>query len=85
MSTRDIVHMTCKEVVELVTEYQCDALSTGDRVTFEQHLFGCTWCMTYLEQVNRTVELTAQLRPTEASPVDTRKLTDLFRTWRRAK
>jgi hypothetical protein len=85
MSGRDIVQLTCKEVVEMITDYQLDAMETAARVTFEQHLFGCTWCMTYLKQVERTVELTAQLqRPQETPPSDSQelpqKLAALFRT-----
>ena len=85
MSIRDLVSLSCKEMVELVTDYQCDALDGADRVTFEQHLFGCTWCMTYLKQMNRTIELTSQLgRPAAAEPAprDTTKLAGLFRDWR---
>lgn len=85
MSVRDLVSLTCKEIVELVTDYQCDALDTADRVKFEQHLFGCTWCMTYLKQVDRAIELTAQLgRPAAPEPaaVDEGKLAALFRGWR---
>jgi hypothetical protein len=83
MNGRDIVSLTCKELVELVTEYQCDALALEDRATFEQHLFGCTWCMTYLKQMDRAIELTAQLRePVNAPPADPGKLTALFRGWR---
>ena len=87
MSVRDLVSLSCKEIVELVTDYRCDALDTADRVKFEQHLFGCTWCMTYLKQMDRTIELTAQLaRPAapEPAPVDTGKLAVLFRGWRAA-
>ena len=73
-------------MVELVTDYQLDALEPADRVKFEQHLFGCTWCMTYLKQVNRAVELTTQLRqPSEPAPIDTQKLVTLFRNWKRSK
>jgi anti-sigma factor RsiW len=84
MSVRDLVSLTCKEIVELVTEYQCDALDSADRVRVEQHLFGCTWCMTYLKQMDRTIALTAQLQQPAAPepvPVDTRQLAALFRTW----
>lgn len=83
MSVRDLVALSCKEIVELVTDYWCDALDTADRINFEQHLFGCTWCMTYLKQTERAIELTAQLRPpVETTPVDTVKLATLFQTWR---
>jgi hypothetical protein len=83
VSVRDFVSLSCKEIVELVTDYHCDTLDLADRVKFEQHLFGCTWCMTYLKQANRAIELTAQLRtPAEPATVDTGKLAALFRTWR---
>lgn len=81
MSVRDLVRLSCKEVVELVTDYQCDALDAADRVTFEQHLFGCTWCMTYLKQTERAIELTAQLK--QPAPVDAQKLGALFKGRRR--
>jgi len=85
VSVRDLVSLSCKEIVELVTDYRCDALDTADRVRFEQHLFGCTWCMTYLKQMDRAIELIAQLgRPAEpvSVPIDTTKLAGLFRAWR---
>ncbi len=86
MSVRDIVQLSCKEVVELVTEYQEDALAVPDRVKFEQHLFGCTWCMTYLKQIDRGVELTAQLRePSEPAPIEPQNLAMLFRKWMSSK
>ena len=84
MSVRDLVSLSCKEIVELVTDYHCDALDSADRVKFEQHLFGCTWCMTYLKHMDRTIELTAQLASPAPEPVsvDTGKLAALFRGWR---
>jgi hypothetical protein len=85
VSVRDLVSLSCKEIVELVTDYQCDALGTADRVSFEQHLFGCTWCMTYLKQLDRTIELTGQLgHPAAPDPVtvDVGKLAAVFRGWR---
>jgi len=90
MSGRDIVQLTCKEVVELITDYQLDVLETPARVTLEQHLFGCTWCMTYLKQVERSVELVAQLRqPAEAPSGDPgelqQKLAGVFRQRKPAK
>jgi hypothetical protein len=69
-------------------------LETTDRVTLEQHLFGCTWCMTYLKQIDRAVELTAQLRrppptPPEEPSDDPKVLSDqlgaLFRSRKPAK
>ena len=43
--------MTCKEVVEIVSDYLEDALSAQDRARFEAHLAGCAGCTTYVEQM----------------------------------
>jgi hypothetical protein len=83
---RDLAELTCKEIVELVTEYQSHALDAGDRARFEQHLFACTWCMTYLKQMDRTVAIVGELgrrEPAEAAealePTDAASLGPLFR------
>jgi anti-sigma factor RsiW len=74
---RDPVELTCSEIVELVTDYTCHELDGTDRARVEQHLFACTWCMTYVSQMNRTVELTARLK--EPAAVDEGALATLFR------
>jgi hypothetical protein len=72
--------LTCKQIVELVTEYQSRALDGPDRARFEQHLFACTWCMDYLQQMNRTIATVGSLKVDE--PVDSRSLEALFRAHR---
>jgi predicted anti-sigma-YlaC factor YlaD len=53
--------ITCREFVELVTDYQEGALP-DDRVDLvEEHLVLCDWCRTYLEQLELTVEATGEL------------------------
>jgi hypothetical protein len=63
MSSREL---TCREFVELVTDYLEDALgeSSADRV--REHLLRCQWCATYLDQMNVTV---AALRTLPLEPV----------------
>jgi len=63
MSSREL---TCREFVELVTDYLEDALgeSSADRV--REHLRRCQWCATYLDQMNLTV---AALRTLPPEPV----------------
>jgi|tagenome__1003787_1003787.scaffolds.fasta_scaffold15813661_1 anti-sigma factor RsiW len=61
MKIPSFVELTCKQVTELVTEYMHGELTAEDRLRFEQHLHACTWCMTYLSQMRRTVEWTGQL------------------------
>ena len=78
MKIPSFVELTCKQVTELVTDYMHGALCSADHVRFEQHLHACTWCMTYLKQMRRTVERTGQL--SVRSPISSRaELLALFR------
>ena len=85
MNVRGVATLTCKEVVELVTELLDDTLEPEDRVRLEQHLLVCPPCAAHIGQVRSTIALTAGLRsdaiPVEAGPV----LVDLFRQWKTSK
>lgn len=85
MKITSLVDLTCKTVTELVTEYMHGALSVEERVHFEQHLHACTWCMTYLVQMRRTVELSARAHESDApvAPSERDALLDLYRNWQR--
>ena len=54
MMVRDI-EVTCREFVELVTEYWEGALPEDRMELVEEHLVMCDWCKTYLEQMEATV------------------------------
>ena len=76
--------LTCKEVVEIVTDYLEGALSPEDRARFDQHLTGCDGCTSYVEQMRETIRLTGMLTE-EQVPVDQRqRLRQAFRDWKRA-
>ncbi len=49
--------MTCKEVVELVTDYLEGTMPAADRERFEEHLMGCEGCGRYLDQVRTTIRI----------------------------
>lgn len=73
--------LTCKELVELVTEYLENALSPSERMRFETHLQRCTGCTTYVEQMRQTIRFVGRLSE-EAIPSETRDtLLALFRDW----
>jgi len=46
---------TCREVVELVTDYLEGEMPPGDRERFEMHLATCEPCVTYVEQIRLTI------------------------------
>jgi len=49
--------MTCKELVELVTDYLDGKLHAVEVARFEQHLWNCGGCTAYLGQMRRTIQL----------------------------
>ena len=75
--------MTCKELVELVTEYLEGMLPEDARIRMERHLSGCDGCATYLEQMRQTIRLTGRLREENLTAQQRYDLLTLFRDWRR--
>jgi anti-sigma factor (TIGR02949 family) len=58
----DAEHLSCREVVELLTEYLEHALEPADLRRLEQHLDACGNCSRYLEQLRQTIRVTGTLR-----------------------
>jgi anti-sigma factor RsiW len=77
-----LAHISCRELVELVTAYLEGALSQEDRLRFENHIAGCDGCTTYLDQMRRTIELAGTLRVDDVSPEAEEALLHAFRDWR---
>jgi anti-sigma factor RsiW len=74
--------MTCKELVELVTDYLEDALPVPERARFEAHLAECEGCTNYVEQMRQTIQLAGSLTE-EAIPAQARdELLAVFRRWK---
>jgi anti-sigma factor RsiW len=75
--------LTCRELVELVTDYLEGAMTPEDRDRFEQHLVLCDGCSSYLEQMRTTIALAGSLSE-EAIPDDAQeRLLTTFRDWKR--
>jgi anti-sigma factor RsiW len=62
-------HLTCKEIVELVTRYDEGDLDASDRDRFEQHLGTCGACVTHYDQMCRTVGVLCALDHDHDAPV----------------
>jgi anti-sigma factor RsiW len=54
-------HLTCQELVELVTRYSDGGLDEADRARFEEHLATCGACVTYYDQMRQTVDAVGAL------------------------
>jgi anti-sigma factor RsiW len=74
--------LTCRELVELVTDYLEGALSRRDRARFEAHIASCENCTAYLEQFRQTIALTGTLREEDVDPVAREALLAQFAAWR---
>ena len=53
--------LSCRELVELASDYLDGALPEGTRARLAQHLEDCRGCERYLEQLRQTVRLTRLL------------------------
>jgi anti-sigma factor RsiW len=74
--------LTCKELVELVTDYLEDSLPPETRLKMEKHLSGCDGCTNYLEQMRQTIRLTGQVREDSLTERQRDDLLRLFRDWK---
>lgn len=74
--------LTCKKLVELVTDYLEGALSPADRDLFEAHLAGCDGCDRYLKQMRLTIQLLGRLTEDAIAPDARDRLLEVFRDWK---
>jgi anti-sigma factor RsiW len=74
--------MTCRELVELVTDYLEDRLEEGDRRRFDEHLRECPDCREYVEQMRQTVRGLGALSEDALSAPARDALLHAFQAWR---
>ncbi len=75
--------MTCKELVQLVTEYLEETLPPKDRRRLEEHLTLCPYCRIYMEQMRETVCLLGKMSEDSIPEDDKQKLLERFQNWQR--
>ncbi|HEX9716917.1 MAG TPA: zf-HC2 domain-containing protein [Actinomycetota bacterium] len=75
--------LTCRELVELVTDYLEGALPPEERARFEQHIAGCRGCTTYLGQMREMLRLLGRLTEESVSPQAQEALLEAFHDWKR--
>ena len=81
----DTEELSCRELVELVSDYLEGALEPQQRARFEGHLSICEGCGTYLEQMRTTIALAGSLTE-ESLPSPARdRLLVAFKDWKRAR
>ncbi len=82
MSSRVPDQPTCREIVELITDYLEGRLPLEARTRLEQHLVFCDWCRVYLEQIRQTIRVAGAVTEESLSPEKREELVRLFRDWK---
>jgi anti-sigma factor RsiW len=80
--TETAEHLSCQELVELVTDYLEDALPAEDRQRFDSHIAACDGCRRYLAQIEVTLALSGRLTPEQLAPEAEAALLEAFRDWK---
>jgi anti-sigma factor RsiW len=74
--------MSCRELVELVSDYLEGALPPGRHSRFEVHIAGCGNCAAYLRQMRETLALLGPLPADALSREAEAELRVAFREWK---
>jgi len=82
MSRRQKGMLTCREMVELVTDYLESRLDDADRQRFEVHIAECDACTLYIEQMRMTITALGHIPMESISQEAEEELVAAFRTWR---
>ena len=82
MNTRVGETITCREFVELATNYLEGQLSAPDRARFDDHLALCPGCQAYMVQLEATLRALGRI-PEDSLSADAREeLLHAFRDWK---
>ena len=85
MSQVQAPEMSCKEMVEVITEYLEGGLPAGEVARFEAHLAACDGCEAYLDQMRQTIAALGRLPPEPLPPEVESKFLAVFQGWQRGR
>jgi anti-sigma factor RsiW len=73
---------TCREVVELLSDYLDGAIPATDRARLDAHLAECDGCTAALEQLRETIRVTGTLTEEQVAQEELEPVRSVFRAWR---
>ena len=76
--------MSCRELVEVITDYLEGVMPAADRARFDAHLKDCPYCVNYLAQMRETIAALGELSEESLSPDARGQLLKAFRGWARS-
>ena len=74
--------LTCREVVELLSDHLEGALAPREAARIVAHLETCAECTGYLAQLQATIGTLERLREEDIPPPILNRLVEAFRGWR---
>jgi len=74
--------MTCRGLVELLTDYLEGVLGPDQTARLEEHLERCPYCAEYVAQMRRTIDSLGHVRAESLAPGTRDALLVAFRDWR---
>jgi anti-sigma factor RsiW len=74
--------LTCRELVELITDYVEGALDVEQHAAVARHLRDCDECLRYASQLQQTGRVLASMPADELSASDRAALVATYREWR---
>ena len=72
--------LTCREFVEMATDYLEGSLSLWNRIRFQLHLGFCLGCRIYLKQIRQTISALGRFPQEPVPPAIREALLRRFRT-----
>ena len=82
--SQTVEHISCQEVVELVTDYLEGAMSPEDVARFEYHLALCEGCVFYVEQIRMAIAAVGRIGEDDVPPEIRDDLVAAFRDFKRS-
>ena len=73
--------LTCREFVELVTDYLEERMAPAERARFEEHVAICPGCEAYLEQLRVTIAALGRLPRERLTETVREDVLAAFRDW----
>jgi anti-sigma factor RsiW len=74
--------MSCKELVEVITDYLEGTMAAEERRRFDAHLDECPYCVNYLQQMRAVVGALGELDEDFIAPHVREELLEAFNGWR---
>ncbi len=81
-ASADAADLSCRELVELVTDYLEARLTAPARARFEAHLGECDGCGAYVAQIRQAIDVAGRAGPEDVPAAAQERLLAAFRGWK---